>query len=108
MINCKSEIIAARFVPMNEETVKSIPNLTIGNSMGKESTGNNACLELALEIIAEITVVVVATAIDEIAITKTIIPGDFTIPEFEKRKNKISEKKLMNKLSNTLKINLPK
>lgn len=108
MINCKSEIISFRLVPRNVVTVKSIPSFTIGSIIGKERTGNKACLELAFEIIAEMTVVDDATAIDDMIITKIKSSGDFTIPEFEKIKKRNNEMKLMKRLSSTLNINFPK
>lgn len=108
IINCKSEMISSMPVPRNVATVRSMPNFIIGSIIGKDRTGKSAFLELALEIIAEITVVEDATAIEEIVITRINSPWDLTVPEFEKIKNSISEKKLINKLNKTLNINLPK
>jgi hypothetical protein len=80
----------------------------IGSKIGNDKTGNKACLELAFEIIADITVVDEATATEEIAITSIINPGDLTEPEFEKIKKRNREIKFINKLRRTLKINFPK
>jgi hypothetical protein len=80
----------------------------IGNSIGNDNTGNNAFFDDALDIIADITVVAEAIAKELIVTININNPSEIIGAEFANRKNRIIEKKLINKLNIILKINFPK
>lgn len=94
--------------PIKLAIVKSIPILIIGKSIGNANTGKRAFLEFALAIIADITVVAVAIANEEMVMVMISKLSDLTTCAFKKRKKNVSAKKLINKLVMILNINFPK
>ncbi|HPD34207.1 MAG TPA: hypothetical protein PKV40_07680, partial [Candidatus Kapabacteria bacterium] len=82
--------------------------LIIGKSIGKDKIGNNAFFDDAFEIIADITVVADAIAIEQITIMIINNPIEIIFAVFTNKKKRTIEKKFMNKLSNILYINFPK
>lgn len=101
-------MLSAIVEPTKLATVRSIPIFIIGNKIGNASTGNSAFLEFAFAIIAEITVVAVAIAKDEIVIVNIKRLIECTICVFKNKKKKVNAKKFMNRLVKILKISLPK
>ena len=95
-------------MPTIVSPVLSIPIFIIGKSIGKDKIGNNAFLEDAFEIIADITVVADAIATEHIVTININRPREIIGAVFANKKKSIIEKKLINKLNIILKINFPK
>ncbi len=72
-----------------------MPILIIGKSIGNANTGKRAFFEFALAIIADITVVAVAIANEEIVMVIISRLTDLTTCAFKKRKKNVSAKKLI-------------
>lgn len=108
IINCISDCIDSNFVLCIVKPVESIPILIIGKRIGNDKIGNSAFFDDAFEIIAEITVVADAIAIEHIIIMIINNPIETICAVFTNKKKKTIEKKFMNKLNNILYINFPK